>query len=509
MNLYEMFRATALKRPDAVVFAFRNEEITYGNLLSQIDHCAANLESRGFGPGSTFGLILRNCPEFVVSTFALFRIGAASVPINFQEKPDRIAAILLDAGAQGCLTSNELLATVLTATKSLPNLKHIFVRDQEPSSSGAERFVNLLTPPKHLPFKQGPVGLDAIATLLYTSGTTGQPKGVELTHGNFLSNADSCRSMIPLSSKDVFLCLLPMFHSFAWTTCVLVPFLLGCKIVIVESLQPFEPIIKAIWNHKVTAFVAVPPIYAALVSRIKGFRALVVRLLNPVKICISGAAALPVEVLHSFQRRFGIPLLEGYGLTETSPVVTLNPFHGQRKPGTVGIPIPQVQVRVVDEEEKPLGTGVVGEICVKGPNVMRGYHNKPEETKQSSTRDGWLKTGDMGFLDEENYLTIADRKKDLIIVKGLNVYPQEIENVLLGHPGVSEAAVVGLRDGTGDELIKAFVVLKPGQTTDKQELLRLCRSRLAAYKCPRDLEIRTELPKNALGKILKKELRSR
>jgi len=508
MNLYERLRTTALKRPETTAFVFRDKTMTYGELLSQIDHCAANLESLGFGPGSACGLILRNCPEFVITSFALFRIGAASVPINYQEKPDRIAAILEDAGATGCLTSNEFLSTVLLATKTLPHLVHIYSRDGEPPR-GAKAFRHLLAAPTHLPFRQGQVGPGAIATLLYTSGTTGQPKGVELTHTNFLSNVESCLGAIPLSAKDVFLCLLPMFHSFAWTTCVLVPLRLGCKIVIIESVQPFEPIIKAIWTHKVTAFVAVPPIYAALTMRIKGFKALIVRLLNPVKVCISGAAALPVEVLTAFERRFGMPLLEGYGLTEASPVVTLNPFRNRRKPGTVGIPIPHVQVKIVDEEEKPVPTGEVGEICVKGPNVMRGYHHKPEETKQSFTRDQWLKTGDMGFLDDKGYLTIVDRKKDLIIVKGLNVYPQDVENVILSHPAVAEAAVVGIRDETGDEIIKAFVILKPGQNVDKFELLRLCRGRLAAYKCPRDLEIRSELPKNALGKILKKELRGR
>ena len=507
MNLYEMLRTTALKRMDKPALLFKNQLITYGELLSRVDHCAANLESLGFGPGKSFGLVVRNCPEFIIVSFALFRIGAASVPINFLEKSDRIALILKDAGAEGCLTSNELLSTVLSAGRSLPALRHIFTRDEK-APTGARSFRELLSPPSHLPFRQGPVGKETLATLLYTSGTTGQPKGVELTHHNFIANAESCLGAIGLSVKDIFLCLLPMFHSFAWTTCVLIPLKLGCQIVLIETLQPFEPVIQAIWKHKTSTFVAVPPIYAALASRVKGFKAFVIRLLNPVRICISGAAALPMGVLTEFEKRFGVPILEGYGLTETSPVLTLNPIKG-RQPGTVGIPIPGVEIKIIDENENPLPTGKVGEICARGANVMRGYHHKLEETKQTFTQDGWLKTGDVGFLNEKGFLTIADRKKDLIIVKGLNVYPQEVENALLEHPAVAEAAVVGVRDETGDELIRAFVVLKTGENAEKSKLLHWCRGKLAPYKCPKDIEILRELPKNAIGKILKKDLRAR
>jgi long-chain acyl-CoA synthetase len=507
MNLYEMLRTTALKRMDRPALLFKDRKITYGELLSQVDHCAANLESLGFGPGKSFGLVARNSPEFIIVSFALFRIGAASVPINFLEKPDRISLILADAGAEGCLTSNEFLGAVLSAGRSLPALKHIFTRDEK-APAGSRPFRDLLAAPAHLPFRQGPVGEDALAMLLYTSGTTGQPKGVELTHKNFVANTESCLGAIGLSVKDIFLCLLPVFHSFAWTTCVLIPLKLGSQIVIIETLQPFEPVIQAIWKHKTSVFVAVPPIYAALASRIKGVKALVIRLLNPVRVCISGAAALPMGVLTEFEKRFGVMILEGYGLTETSPVLTLNPAKG-RQPGTVGTPIPGVEIKIIDEEEKPLPVGTVGEICARGANIMRGYHHKPEETRQTFTRDGWLKTGDVGFLNEKGFLTIADRKKDLIIVKGLNVYPQEVENALLEHPAVAEAAVVGVRDETGDEMVRAFVVLKTGENTEKSKLLHWCRGKLAAYKCPKDIEILRELPKNAIGKILKKDLRTR
>jgi long-chain acyl-CoA synthetase len=256
----------------------------------------------------------------------------------------------------------------------------------------------------------------------------------------------------------------------------------------------------------------VPPIFATLVQRIQGVKALVIRLLNPVRVAVSGAAGLPQGVQRDFESKFGVPLLEGYGLTETSPVATLNPLHGSRKPGTVGLAIPGVQIKILDDEERPLAAGEIGEICIKGENVMSGYYKRPKETQESFTKDGWLKTGDLGKLDGDGYLTIVDRKKDMIIVKGLNVYPQEIEAVLMSNPAVNEAAAVGIADETGDELVKAYVSLKQGQTASPElraELLKLCREKLAAYKTPRDLEILPELPKNAIGKILKKDLRKR
>jgi long-chain acyl-CoA synthetase len=333
------------------------------------------------------------------------------------------------------------------------------------------------------------------------------PKGVMLTHKNFIANIESSRGAIELRREDRFMCMLPMFHVYAWTTNVLLPLRLGSSTLIIESLLPFEPVMKSIWEHKVTVFCAVPPIFGALTQKIKGMKALLLRLVNPVRVCISGAAPLPAQTQRNFEATFGIPLLEGYGLTEASPTVTLNPLHGARKPGTVGLPLPGVKVKIVDDAEKEVPLGDVGEICVKGDNVMSGYYKKPQETKEAFTADGWLKTGDLGRLDPEGYLILVDRKKDLIIVKGLNVYPQEIEHILLSHPDVSEAAAVGIRIEDGDEIIKAFVTMKEGRSVEKSELFKICREKLAAYKIPKDIEIRKELPKNAIGKILKKDLR--
>lgn len=501
-TLNDLLHASVRHSPEATSFIYRDQPVSYKELQDRVARCAAGLARLGIGRGDTFGVVMRNCPEFVTLFFALTRLGAVLVPVNFLEKGERLGFIFKDAGVKGCLTSKEFLANVKEAQRVAPALKLIYLKDP---GGPAPAFEELLAP---APEPSAPAVSPAdLCMLIYTAGTTGVPKGVMLTHKNFCANVDSCRRAIELKKEDKFMCLLPMFHSFAWTTNVLLPLSLGASTVIIESLLPFEPVLKAVWKHKVSVFCAVPPIYATLLQRIKGVKALLIRLLNPIRVCVSGAAALPPPVQKGFEEVFGVPLLEGYGLTEASPVVALNPLHGVHKPGTVGLPLPDVRVKVVDDEEKELPKGRVGEIFVKGENVMTGYYNRPEETHEALTPDGWLRTGDLGKLDEDGYIAIVDRKKDLIIVKGLNVYPQEIENVLLAHPAVAEAAAVGLRDPSGDELIKVFVVLKEGESADKAALMKLCREKLAAYKIPRELEIRPSLPKNAIGKILKKDLR--
>ncbi len=502
-NLNDMLAQSVREVPDAPAFLYKGQTWTYRRLEETAAACAARLAGLGIGRGDTFGVVLRNCPEFVVLFFALSRLGAVLVPVNFLEKGERIGFIFKDAGVKGCLTSPEFLRNVRQARAAVPSLKHLFLRGgggEEPS------FDDLLKPPdKAAPAEE--TKPDDLALLIYTAGTTGEPKGVMLTHKNFLANVESCRGAIELKREDRFLCLLPMFHSFSWTVNVLLPLRLGSSIVIMETLMPFEPVLKAVWEHKVTIFCAVPPIFAALAQKVKGVKAFLVRMVNPVRITVSGAAALPAAVHQAFENTFRIPLLEGYGLTEAAPVVSVNPLRRTRKPGTAGFPLPGVQVKITDDDGKPLPAGEVGEIWVKGDNVMAGYYRRPRETAEALTPDGWLKTGDLGKLDAEGYLSIVDRKKDLIIVKGLNVYPQEIEAVALAHPAVAEAAAVGIPDDSGDETIKLFLSLKEGRQVDRSEVLRLCQDKLAPYKVPKVVEIRPELPKNAIGKILKKELR--
>jgi len=512
MSLYSLLTHQAQERPDARALVFKDQVLTYRELLARVDAWADALAQRGIQSGDAFGLVMRNCPEFVVTFFALARLGASAVPVNFMLKADEITYIFEDAGVVGVITQPAFLKHVEEAKKRLPRLRDIVICGEKRQETGSQKsdahfFDEMVAVKFPRPsVAASPVDSSTVAMIIYTSGTTGKPKGAMLTHANFLANVEQCYAAVPsLNAKDVFLCLLPMFHSFSWTVCVLLPLYLGCKVVIIESVQPFDNVIKQIFKQRVTAFIAVPPIFAALL-RVPFWWPM--RWINPLRFCISGAAALPNAVQQKFEKKFGLPLMEGYGLTEASPVVSLNPEDG-RVPGSVGKPLPGIEIRIAGEKGEALPVGEVGEICVKGRNTMKGYYKQEQATKEAFLDEQltWLRTGDVGRLDENGYLHISDRKKDLIIVKGLNVYPKEIEDLLLSHPAVAEAAVVGMAEESGDERIHAFVTLKEGQSADKHELMKLCRASLASYKCPRDLEIRKELPKNTLGKILKRELR--
>lgn len=504
LTLHELIERAAESRPNATALCLKQRALTYRELQDRVSRWAAVLHGRGVKSGDSYGIVMRNSPEFVITFFALVRLGARAVPVNFLLKADEISYIFEDAGVVGVITQPPFLGAVLAAKKKVASIQDVVVTGDR--REDVLSFQQLLetegekaTAPRH-------VDAHSVAMVIYTSGTTGKPKGALLTHRNFIANVEQCMGMVPLSAKDTFMCLLPMFHSFAWTVCVLLPIYLGSKVVIVESIQPFGEVIKQIFRQRVRIFVAVPPIFSALL-RVPFWRPL--RFINPLRLCISGAAALPVSVHQKFESKFGIPLLEGYGLTEASPVLTLNPER-KRIPGSVGRALPGIEVKIIGEDGAPVEQGEVGEICVRGDNVMLGYYKHDDATREAflDPEHQWLKTGDVGHADAEGYLFISDRKKDLIIVKGLNVYPKEIEDVLLSHPSVGEAAVIGLPDATGDEIIRAFVTLKEGSQTEKQELLKLCRGKLAPYKCPKDLEIRKELPKNTLGKILKRALRA-
>jgi long-chain acyl-CoA synthetase len=502
-TLNEMLAASVERAPDATAFIFKGESLSYRELDEQIERCAAGLTAIGIRKGDTFGLVLRNCPEFVVLCFALARIGAISVPVNYLEKSERIAMIFNDAEVKGCLTQRDFVKSVEKAQEQVPTMRHLYVRDH---ADGHPELAELFQHP--LAETAGPeVTGDDVVMLIYTAGTTGDSKGVMLTHRNFLASVEACPGVMDLTSKDRVMCILPMFHVFAWTTNVLLPLYLGCMTVVIESLLPFNPALKQLWKHKVTLVCCVPQVYSTLVQRVHGPKALLLRFLNPLKLAISGAAPLPAEVQVKFEKVFGTPLIEGYGLTEAAPVVSVNPRHGVRKPGTVGFPLPGVEVKILDDDEQELARGEVGEICVHGDNITPGYYKRPEETRAAFTADGWLKTGDLGKFDPDGYLVIVDRKKDLIISKGLNIYPQEIEAVLTAHPAVEEAAAIGIADSSGDESVLVYVILAEGESVKTKELMSLCREKLASYKVPRTIEIRDELPKNALGKVLKRELR--
>lgn len=516
MNLNKMLYATCEKYPKSTVIIYKNNTVLYKKLDEYINRLTHSFITLGVKPGDRVAIILRNSPEFIITYFALMRLGAIAVPVNFLLKPPETEFILRDAQTVGIVTHLSFFHDVKAAGRNVPDVRFFIIvgypNQIKTSSDGIAihqaviSYSKLLSESSAEPYHAcDDIGPETVAMFIYTSGTTGKPKGVMLTHNNLLSNIDACIQATGVNTKDRFICVLPMFHSFAWLVCVLLPLYLGAKIIVVESIKPFGNVMKAIFHHKVTMFVAVPQIFSAL-TKLPFFRPL--NVFVPVQLCISGAAPLPSHVLEKFQKKFNIPLIEGYGLTETSPVVTLNPVKGPRKAGSIGIPVTGVEVKIIDEKGKDISsTTHVGEICVRGPNVMKGYHGRPEETAQVLSKDGWFKTGDMGYIDEDGYIYVVDRKKDLIISKGLNIYPKEVEDVLIQYPSVAEAAVVGVTRADGDEVVIAYIVPREGKSVDIKEMRLYCKKNIASYKVPREIIISSELPKNTLGKVLKTKLR--
>ena len=498
MTLPELLEDAAKTHAARTALIFQEKRWTYKEVHEKVLSLAAGLSAQGVRAGDRVALFAKNCPEFIFSVFALGRIAAAAVPINFMVKAEEAAFILNDIAAKHLITQSPLQDTVKETQKIYPGLKNIWVVGQNFDAlyaAAAETVPACKT--------------DDVMMILYTSGTAGHPKGAMLTHGNLTSNALSSAEALEINKDDRFLVILPLFHSFAWTANILVPFCRGALVVLVEAIRPPKPWLKLMAEHKVTCFSAVPAIYAVLADQAKGFAKWVIRwfFFRNVRLCISGAAPLTRATLDRFEANIGIPIMEGYGLTETSPVTNSNTPKARRA-GSVGKAIPGVKIKIIGADGQSLPVDEEGEICVQGPNVMKGYYNLPKETAEAFTKDGWFRTGDVGAQDADGFLYIRDRIKDMIIVKGLKVFSAQVEDILLEHPAVLEAAVIGIPDDTGDETVKAFVVLKPGALAGKQELLDFCKEKFPPYKRPRDVEVRKELPKNSLQKVLKRQLRA-
>ena len=456
-NLVRLLENSAARFSNKTALFFADKNINYRELFEMSQRLGQGLRNLGIKKEDKVAVLLNNSPEFIISYFAVISLQAICVPINNMLKEEEVGFILKDSGAKLIISSIAFLDIITSAKSKGCDLEHIIITDGvTPGTFNLYEIIERsLVKKEHVS-----IDPDEIVSVLYTSGTTGNPKGAMLTHRNFLSNVKSCISAIHTSDRDNFICVLPMFHSFAFTVCILLPLSSGASITIIEHLRPFRRIVRNVIKKKVTVFVGIPSIFNVLahmqIPHI--FTSRMLNLIDPLRLCISGAAALPIEVLKAFEDKFKVPLLEGYGLTETSPVVSMNPMRGVRKPGSVGLPIEGVDVRVVDDKEKDVPLGEVGELLVKGLNVMRGYLNNDAATRQTM-KDGWLYTGDIGRIDEDGYIHIVDRKKDMINVRGLNVYPAEIEKVLLRHPMIKEAAVVGIFDKFKGEAPKAFIVL--------------------------------------------------
>ena len=474
------------RQPRRVAIYWGKERIRYRQLGERIASVGSRLQHRlPYRPGDRIGLLLKNSPDFIYALYAILKSGAVAVPINTFLKPAEVQHIADDCQLVGIVTDDTLHEVAGKVTG--PAVIH--VGDLTGPTTDA--------PVWHL------VQPDDLAVIIYTSGTTGKSKGAMLTQANFAANVGSCVRLLEETSRDRLTLLLPMFHSFMITVCIFTPLSLGASIVLIKSVQPFHHAVKEIIRARATILVGIPQLFQAMVHAKVPFY---VHWLLNLRLAISGAAPLPRETLAQFDTKFGFPLLEGYGLSEATPVVSFNPIHGVRKPVSVGPPLPDVEVRICDDNDTELPVNTVGEILVRGPNVMRGYYNQPAETA-AALRHGWLHTGDLGYKDADGYIFIVDRKKDMLLVHGMNVYPREIEEVLHQVPGLREAAVIGRPAGAKGEAPVAFVSPVPGQALDKQAVLRFCHERLAEYKVPREIHILDDLPRTPTGKVTKRELK--
>ncbi len=479
---------------------YEGQTFTYQEVNQKINQVAHGLHRLGIRKGERVGLLLSNCPEYIFAYFGIIKLGSVNVPVNTFLTGQEIQFILADCEISAIITNTELYALIEPILSKLPHIQHVIV------VGGA--------PPGTLPFQifeqdseetppWEPPGNDDIAVIHYTSGTTGKPKGAMLSHKNLLAAIDSNTDAIKISYHDKIIVFLPLFHVFTFVVCILATFSYGTRIILFDSLKSFKRITKAIIQYRVNILVGVPQIFHALANaRISWF----FRLVNPIRVCVSGGSPLSAHVLEQFQQRFTIPLLEGYGLSETSGGICVNPLEGEQKPYSIGLPIKGVDVKIVDEDELDLGPGEVGELLVKSDSVMVGYYNQEDETRRV-IQNGWFRTGDMAKMDKDGYLYIVDRKKDMLIVRGMNVYPREVEEVLLTHPKVAECAVIGVPDAQRGEVPKAIITLQEDVTATETEFRRFCHEKIAMYKNPRYFEFRNDLPKTPTGKVLKEVLK--
>ena len=478
VSLATLPEGRAAARPDAPAIADDAIELDNAAFADRVARAAALFERLGVGPGDVVAVALPNRLELIISLFAAWRLGAAATPVNPALTPTEMQYQVDDAGA-----------------------KIVVGEGLELDAPTVEAGALAEEPPR--PTEPAAVAPDALALLIYTSGTTGKPKGVMLDHANLAAMCDMTSSGLGITAADHSLLILPLFHVNGIVVGTLTPLLAGGRVTVAGRFSP-KTFFGLVERIRPTYFSAVPAIYAMLTSRPEAATADT----SSLRLVVCGAAPMPAELIARVESTLGVALVEGYGLSEGSCASTLNPYDGVRKPGTVGLPLPGQDVRVVDGAGEPVPQGERGEVTIRGANVMRGYLNRPEDTAKTIV-DGWLHTGDVGIFDEDGYLRIVDRIKDMIIRGGENIYPKEIETALYGHEGVLEAAVVGRPDDVLGEVVVAYVAARPGAELTVEALDALCVERLAKYKRPVAIEVLDELPKNAVGKIDKPALRRR
>ncbi len=521
---------TAKKHPDRTATIFKGARLTYRELNELVDRFAAGLQQLGVKKGDRVAIHLPNCPQFPISYYAILQVGGIVVPCNPMYVAREMEHQLNDSGAEVIITLSAFYP-LIKQIRDRTNLRHVIVAKIKTYFPGLLKLLFTLLMEKKeghavdisgdantywfqdvlakAPAKPTPVDLDweDTAVLMYTGGTTGISKGAELTHQNILVNAMQCKHWLKTpEASEIILTTLPLFHSYGMTTCMNHGVLTATTMILVPNPRDLKDVLETINKYHPTIYPGVPAMYVAI-NNAPGVLAGKYDV-SSIKVCVSGAAGLPVEVQKKFEEITGGKLVEGYGLSEASPVTHANPMYGENRVGTIGIPWPDTDAKIVDLETgtKELPPGGVGELVIKGPQVMKGYWNMPEETA-NALREGWLYTGDIAKMDEDGYFQIVDRKKDMILgAGGFNIYPREIEDVLYEHPKVKEVAAVGVPVEGKGERVKVYVVLKEGETATEEEIIEFCRQNLAPYKVPKFVEFRTELPKTMVGKILRRVL---
>lgn len=531
--VFELLQKNIRNRPDKTALIFFGKKISYGQLGQYINSMVCALKKLGIRSGDRVALLLPNCPQFIISYYSILTSGATVVPVNPLSTETELLHIFRDGEVRAAIGLDLLAGRLESVRDRLREsgehhlLEHTYytslreflpfplnvlypLRQKMPPEAGkrlpgCSLFTHLL---KEKPVPHPPAAIDLqkdVAVLIYTGGTTGKPKGVMLSHYSLAVNASHCAAWVQISPDDYLLAVLPIFHGFGMSVCMNATMMKGAACILVPRYEP-EELLKSIHRFRPTLFAGVPTMYIGMINhpRMKRYN------LSSLRGCFVGAAPLAPEVKKRFEELTGSKLMEGYGLTEAVTAKCCNPFRGVNKTGSIGIPFPDTVMRIVDMETgaNELPPGKIGELVIQSPDLMLGYYNRPEETA-ATLKNNWLFTGDMGYMDEDGYFYIVDRKKDMVITGGFNVYPREVEDVLYQHPAVREACVIGIPDDYRGEAVKAFVTLKENSTTNNGEILAFCREHLMPYKVPQKVEICEELPKSPIGKVLKRALRDR
>jgi len=489
-NLATVLTETAQRHGERTAMKLDDLEVPYQALDQGSARVAALLRQKGLEPGDRVGIMLPNVPYFALAYYGVLRAGGVVVPMNVLLKGREVTFYLDDPQARVVFAWHDFAEAAQTGAQQT-DAEVVLVKPGE-----FEQLLGGVEPDSEVADRAE----DDTAVILYTSGTTGKPKGAELTHANLLRNAQVILNLSEITQDDVLLGALPLFHSFGQTCSLNAGMKAGATLTMIPRFDPGKAL-QMIERDRVTIFQGVPTMYTAMLNHPDKDAVDV----SSLRLCVSGGSAMPVEIMRGFEEQFGCKVLEGYGLSETSPVASFNHPDRERKPGTIGTPVEGVEMKVVDEQGAEVAQGEVGEIVIKGHNVMKGYWNREDATREA-IKDGWFHTGDMGKVDEDGYFSIVDRKKEMIIRGGYNVYPREVEEVLYEHPAVQEVAVIGVPDQSMGEEVGAAVVLKEGQDVSEADLRDFVKNEVAGYKYPRKIWFVDELPKTATGKILKREI---